>query len=111
MTGIIIATIGFVLSIIALVIALIVKTKENERLKQEKRQKKWETMFHTSPVYDVFHQFVKVSGVKQETIRKHIKSLEADGYHYNKDKSFQTILCFTKYVEVKEPETPSESPT
>ena len=107
MTGIIIATIGFSLSIVALVIALIAKTIENERLKEE-AHKNWRDHFFIQPRYERFHKFVVVSSDLTEYLKNEAKRLENEGYKYNKDESFPTVLCFTKYVKVED-ETPSES--
>ena len=107
MTGIIIATIGFSLSIVALVIALIAKNRENERLKEEAR-KNWRDHFYIQPRYERFHKFLVVSSDLTEYLRIEAKRLEEEGYKYNKDESFPTVLCFTKYVKVED-ETPSES--
>lgn len=101
MTGIIIATIGFTLSIIALIIALIAKIKEIDRLREE-ANKKWSDDLLNQPRYDRFHKFVVVSSDLTEYLKNEVKRLDEEGYKYNKDESFPTVLCFTKYVKVED---------
>jgi len=129
-----ILTITLAIAVIALAVALIIKTKDhnelidefakitkkycdtknenltltaqNARLTNENRdyfvEKMKQNLYHES------HKFILVS----DEFSKHMESIpkryEEEGYIYDKDKSFPTVLCFTKYVKPKE-ETPSES--
>lgn len=106
-TGIIIATIGFVVSIIALVIALIAKTKENNRLREANELK---PHFTWAPRYERFSKFLVVSENLTEYLANNVKRFEGEGYKYDKERSFPTVLCFTKHVLIKDEEdAPSES--
>lgn len=109
MTGIIIATIGFTLSIIALIIALIAKNKEIDRLKED-AHKNWRDHFFIQPRYERFHRFLVVSPDLTEYLRTEAKKLEEEGYKYNKDESFPTVLCFTKYVKVEAEDENKDQP-
>lgn len=129
-----ILTITLAIAVIALAVALIIKSKEynklldkysdegklicklknelntltveNARLTNENRdyfvEKMKQNLYHES------HKFILVS----DEFSKHMESIpkryEEEGYIYDKDKSFPTVLCFTKYVKPKD-ETPAES--
>lgn len=119
-----ILTITLAIAVIALAVALIIKTKDhnelidefakitkkycdtknenltltaqNARLTNENRDMFVKLM--TRNVYKESHKFILVS----DEFSKHMESIpkryEEEGYIYDKDKSFPTVLCFTKRV-------------
>jgi DNA-binding NtrC family response regulator len=119
-----ILTITLAIAVIALAVALIIKSKEyndlldkysdggklicklknelntltveNVRLTGENRDYFVEKMKQN--LYHEFHKFVLVSDELSNYMEQMPKRYEEDGYIYDKDKSFQTVLCFTKRV-------------
>ena len=65
----------------------------------------------TRNVYKEFHKFVLVSNELSNYMEQMSKRYEEDGYIYDKDKSFPTVLCFTKRepIQVVEEEKPNAS--
>ena len=131
-----ILTITLAIAVIALAVALIIKTKDhnelidefakitkkycdtknenltliaqNARLINENRNYFVEKMKQN--LYHEFHKFVLVSDELTNYMEQIPKQLEEDGYIYDKGKSFPTVLCFTKRVVIApKEETPSES--
>lgn len=127
-------TITLAIAVIALAVALIIKTKDHNKLIDEfaKITKKYcdtknenltliaqnARLTNENRNYFVekmkqnfcreFHKFVLVSDELTNYMEQIPKQLEEEGYIYDKGKSFPTVLCFTKYVKVED-ETPSES--
>lgn len=107
MTTLIIISAGLLITIIALVIALISKKNEVEELLGAYNRLQREKYF--GPRYDILRKFVVVNTDHNRGFtQQEILEAEANGYHYEAKESFPTILCFVKYVEVKE-DQPSES--
>ena len=117
-----ILTITLAIAVVTLAVALIIKTKnhnelidefskiakkycdtknenltltaQNARLTNENRDMFVKLM--TRNVYKEFHKFVLVSDELSNYMEQMPKRYEEDGYIYDKDKSFPTVLCFTK---------------
>ena len=131
-----ILTITLAIAVIALAVALIIKSKEYNdlldkysdegklicKLKNELNTLTVENVRLTGENRDYFvekmkqnfcrefHKFVLVSDELTNYMEQMPKQLEEDGYIYDKDKSFPTVLCFTKRVVIApKEETPSES--
>ena len=132
-----ILTITLAIAVIALAVALIIKSKDhndlldkysdagkklcdlknenltliaqNARLTNENRDMFVKLM--TRNVYKEFHKFVLVSDELSNYMEQMPKRYEEDGYIYDKDKSFPTVLCFTKRVPTikDEPKPADES--
>ncbi len=132
-----ILTITLAIAVIALAVALIIKTKDyndlldkhsdagkklcdlknenltliaqNARLTSENREYFVERMSRN--VYNEFHKFVIVSDELSNYMEQMPKRLEEEGYKYDKERSFPTVLCFTKRVpiQLKEKEEPNAS--
>ena len=132
-----ILTITLAIAVIALAVALIIKTKDhnelidefakitkkycdtknenltltaqNARLTNENRDYFVEKM--KKNFYREFHKFVLVSDELSNYMEQMPKRYEEDGYIYDKDKSFPTVLCFTKRepIPVVEEEKPNAS--
>ena len=128
---------SLVLAVIVLVTALIIKIKDyneilykysdlgkkncdlknenltliaqNARLTSENREYFVERMSRN--LYDEFHKFVIVSDELSNYMEQMPKRLEEEGYKYDKEHSFPTVLCFTKRVPIKlkEKEEPNAS--
>ena len=136
-----ILTITLAIAVIALAVALIIKTKDhnefidefakitkkycdtknenltltaqNVRLTNENRDMFVKLM--TRNIYKESHKFVLVSDELSNYMEQMPKRYEEDGYIYDKDKSFPTVLCFTKrepipVVEEKKPNASEEKP-
>ena len=136
-----ILTITLAIAVIALAVALIIKSKEhndlldkysdagklicklknelntltveNVRLTGENRDYFVEKMKQN--FYHEFHKFVLVSDELSNYMEQMPKRYEEDGYIYDKDKSFPTVLCFTKrepipVVEEEKPNASEENP-
>ena len=71
-------------------------TTENVRLTNENRDYFVEKMKQN--FYREFHRFVVVSEDLTNYMENNVKRLEEEDYHYDKDRSFPTVLCFTKRV-------------
>lgn len=82
---------------------------QNARLTSENREYFVERMSRN--VYDEFHKFVIVSDELSNYMEQMPKRLEEEGYKYDKERSFPTVLCFTKRVpiQLKEKEEPNAS--
>lgn len=130
-----ILTITLAIAVIALAVALIIKTKDHNELIDEfaKIKKKYcdtknenltltaqnarltnknRDMFvklMTRNVYKESHKFVLVSDELTNYMEQMPKQLEEEGYIYDKDKSFPTVLCFTKRVPTIKDEPKDET--
>jgi hypothetical protein len=102
----IILCIGFAVSAICLAIALRLAEKRYKEL--HNKFVELATNQFVFPQYEVLHKLIVLSDNVVPTVYRRIEIAEAEGYKYNKDKSFPNVLCFTKVVEVKD-EEPSES--
>ena len=100
----IIAVSALLLAVIALAFALYFKNIEINRLESHlselwKAQNPWNRRFET------FYRFVIVSEDLTEYMKRESEKLEAEGYKYDKDRSFPTVLCFSKRIEIKDDPT------
>ena len=130
-----ILTITLAIVVVALAVALIIKSKEhnelldkhsdagkklcdlknenltliaqNARLTNENRDMFVKLM--TRNVYKESHKFVLVSDELSNYMEQMPKRYEEDGYIYDKDKSFPTVLCFTKRVPTIKDEPKDET--
>ena len=109
MTTLIITSSGLLITVIALVIALI--SKKNEVKKLQEAYNKLQSEKYWRPRYEILRKFVVVNNDKLRAFtQQEIQEAEAEGYKYDVQESFQTILCFKKYVPCKDEEDkPSES--
>lgn len=130
-----ILTITLAIAVVALAVALIIKSKQhndlldkysdagkklcdlknenltliaqNARLTNENRDMFVKLM--TRNVYKEFHKFVLVSDEFSKYMESIPKRYEEEGYIYDKDKSFPTVLCFTKRVPTIKDEPKDET--
>ena len=109
MTTLIITSAGLLITIIALVIALISKKNEVEELQEAYNRLQSEKYWR--PRYEILRMFVVVNNDQLRAFtQQEIQQAEAEGYKYDVQESFPTILCFKKYVPCKdEDDQPSES--
>ena len=82
-------------------------TAQNARLTNENRDYFVEKM--KKNFYREFHKFVLVSDELSNYMEQMPKRYEEDGYIYDKDKSFPTVLCFTKRVPAIKDEPKDET--
>lgn len=109
MATLIIISAGLLITIIALVIALISKKNEAEELQGAYNRLQSEKYWR--PRYEILRKFVVVNNDHLRAFtQQDIQQAEAEGYKYDAQESFPTILCFKKYVPYKdEDDQPSES--
>ena len=107
MTGLIICCVGFLISAICFAIALHLEKQENERLRDANKHF-YKRFFEPEPRYDVLRKFVIIDRTNLQDVYNRIEKAYEEGYEYDHSKSFQEVLCFVKYVEIKD-ETPAES--
>ena len=109
MTTLIITSSGLLITVIALVIALISKKNEVEKLQDD--YNKLQSEKYWRPRYEILRKFVVVNNDQLRAFtQQEIQQAEAEGYKYDVQESFPTILCFKKYLPCKDEEDqPSES--
>ena len=109
MTTLIITLSGLLITVIALVIALIIKKNEVEELQDS--YNKLQSEKYWRPRYEILRKFVVVNNDQLRAFtQQEIQQAESEGYKYDVQESFQTIICFKKYVPFKdEDDQPSES--
>lgn len=110
------------IAVIALGIALIVKSKKYDQLVIDYDEKNRDYNFLKSdyrklrdfnteilgsmrmqkPKYKEFHKFILVSADFSNYLEQMSKRFEEEDYEFDKDKSFPTVLCFTKRIEILE---------
>ena len=66
---------------------------------------------HRKLLSDKSYRFVVVSEDLTNYMENSVKRLEDEGYHYEKDRSFPTVLCFSKRIETKDEPKDETDPT
>ena len=100
----IITCIGFALSTLCFAIALYFSKKENEELHGMLHKEIMEEIRIHQPRYEQRHEFVIIDKDAPNATYSQIKEVEKDGYKFDKGNSFPELLCFTKFVEIKDEE-------
>ena len=103
-TIIIIVATALLLAVIVMAFVLYLKNVEISRL-EDRLSKTWKAPWEWAHHYETYHRFLIVSEDLTEYMKRESEKLENEGYHYNKDKSFPTVLCFTKTVEIQKDQT------
>lgn len=106
MTGLIICCVVLAIVVIYLAIELYFQAKKVTDLTDQNIRLYGEIV--RQPTYRIVNKLIFVDFCNLPTTEEQIKQAEEEGYKYNHDKSFETVLCFTKAVEIKD-ETPAES--
>jgi hypothetical protein len=86
-----------------LAIALHFEKKENEELRDVLRKNASDALIF-APRYKTLYKVVVIDYNNPASTYDRIESAEADGYKYDKDKSFGNVICLTKWVKIENEE-------
>jgi spore coat polysaccharide biosynthesis predicted glycosyltransferase SpsG len=99
---------GFFIAAVCFAIALYLTKKENEELSDMLHDQVMAEIKLREPKYEPRREFVIIDKEAPNATYTRIKKVESEGYKFDKEKSFPELLCFTKWVEIKD-EAPAES--